>query len=245
MLFDQQVQLHEASIYVSDIVALCWYLLAWYGYGFYAQRSYHLNHNLISITGTMRRRWMREMLLRENRIVDAGLIGNLVRSITFFASTSIFVLFGLLTMLGYRDEAIGIIRAIPFTEEPTEFMWEFKIFLMAFMFVYAFFKYTWSLRLYNYASIIVGGAPNCGYFREHKEELERLAEQGGKLIANAGRHFNMGLRSYYFGLSILVWMVHSYAFIVMVAWVVYEVQRREFRSKAVSDMAEIVTMIKD
>ena len=93
-----------------------------------------------------RRNWMRQMLARDNRMVDAALIGNLLRSISFFASTSIFIVLGLFTLLKYRDEATDILNKIPYAVPASPVLWEAKIFLLAIVFIYAFFKFTWSQR---------------------------------------------------------------------------------------------------
>lgn len=238
-LFESHFLVHGIPFYYADLVAMLGYLIAWFGYAAYAEWQHPKRLSLISITQRMRLAWMRQMLARDNRMVDAALIGNLQRSITFFASTSIFVLIGLMTMLGYRDKALSIIDSIPFAMKTSAFMWEFKIFLMAFIFIYSFFKYTWSLRLYNYASIYVGAAPPLSECKGRPEEAERYAQRGGQLIANAGKHFNMGLRAYYFGLAVLSWFLHPLLFMAVIGWVLYEVHRREFRSKAVNNLAEM------
>lgn len=230
---------NDTRLYYLDIIALMTYLSAWFGYSAFAQWQYPRSLNLISITARMRISWMRQMLARENRMVDAALIGNLLRSITFFASTSIFILIGLTSLLGYRERALGVLDSIPFAFHTSEFMWEFKIFLMMFIFIYSFFKYTWSVRLYNYANIYVGAAPMPHECVDRQEEVEQYAQRGGALIANAGRHFNMGLRAYYYGLAVLSWFLHPLLFMAVTCWVVYEVHRREFRSKAVNNLAEM------
>lgn len=221
-----------------DALALLWFVLAWFGYDYYANHRYPHTRNLVSITLNMRVNWMRQMLRRENRIMDAALMGNLLNSITFFASTSILILAGLITILGYRNEARDILSDIPLVPVTSNFMWEFKIFLMAFVFVYTFFKFTWSMRLYNYANMFVGSAP---LFTKdtHREGMEAYAKRGGELIGNAGRHFNMGLRAYYYGLAVLSWLLHPVLFMLVTAWVVYEVHRREFLSRAVNSLVEI------
>lgn len=234
-----QISLHGLSLHVIDLVALAVYASAWFGYAAYAEWQHPGRPNLMAITQAMRLSWMRQMIGRDNRMVDAALIGNLQRSITFFASTSIFVLIGLVSMLGYRDKAMDILGAIPFALHASPFLWEFKIFLMMFVFIYSFFKYTWSLRLYNYASIYVGATPPLEHCLKNPEESERYAQRGGALIANAGKHFNMGLRAYYFGLAVLSWFLHPLLFMATIGWVIYEIHRREFRSKAVNDLAEM------
>ena len=233
-LLETTVSLYHIQFYVLDLIAISWFVASWFGYGYYANHRYRNCANLVSIMEEMRIEWMRAMLRRDNRIVDSTLIGNLLRSISFFASTSIFILLGLVTLLGYQQEGLEMINNLPFSLPTSPLMWDVKIFTLAFMFIYAFFKYTWSLRLYNYACIFVGAAPASN---EKKAQHDEIAKRGGRLIANAGRHFNMGLRAYYFGLAALAWFMHPLIFIVVTTLVVHEVYRREFRSHAVNSLA--------
>ena len=132
-----------------DLTAFALFVFSWFAYTLYADSGRRRTGSLLGTMNEYRHAWMQQMLTRDNRMVDSGLIGNLLRSIAFFANTSIFILIGLITMLGYRDDALTILNAIPFTAETSVVAWELKIFLLVVIFVYAFFKYTWSLRQYN------------------------------------------------------------------------------------------------
>jgi uncharacterized membrane protein len=212
-----------------DIYALAWFCLCWAGYAIFADQMSKRSGNLITVMDEYRRNWMRQMLKRDNRIVDASLIGNLLRSISFFASTSIFIVLGLFALLKYREEASDILTAIPYASPAEPVLWELKIFLLIIVFVYAFFKYTWALRQYNYACIVVGAAPPAN---EHNQHFEEYAQNAARLIASGGRHFNIALRAYYFGLAALSWFVSPVLFIAVSTWVVLVLYRREFRSHA-------------
>jgi uncharacterized membrane protein len=222
------------NLLLIDMVAIVFFVALWVGYSYYAAAQYHRTPNLMRIMDQMRIRWMRQTLKRESRIVDGTLVGNLLRSISFFANTSIFILFGLLTVIGYRESAVKMLQTVPFAVNTTEFMWEVKVFTLAIIFIHAFFKFTWSLRQYNYCCILVGAAPMPN---ERPETHDDYATKAGNLIANAGRHFNMGLRAYYFGLAAISWFLHPVLFMALTALVVYVLHRREFRSHAVNNMA--------
>ena len=216
-----------------DMLALGWFLLIWWGFAAYADYMYNRTSNLLRVTDTYRLAWMREMLKRENRMMDATMLGNLLRSITFFANTSTFILLSLITLLGFGDRAIKIISAIPFSAPYTPFLWEVKAFLLIVIFVYAFFKFTWSIRQYNYACLYVAGAPPA---TDNSLDIETYAQKGAKLIGNAGRHFNMGLRAYYFGMAALSWLINPWLFIISTALVAFVLYRREFRSHTLNNL---------
>jgi uncharacterized membrane protein len=219
----------------QEISALLFFIVCWASYARFAGHKKHGRGSLLVATNLYRTQWMHEMLKRDNRSVDAIMIGNLQRSITFFANTSIFLLIGLMTMLGYHDKASPIIAAIPFAKPVNPFLWEVKIVVLMILFIYAFFKYTWSLRQYNYASIFVVAAPP---HNERLAEHEAIANRGGYLTGNAAKHFNDGLRAYYFGLAALAWFVHPYLFIAATAWVVVVTHRREYHSATLKNLAK-------
>lgn len=217
-----------------DILGLVWFIIGWFGYARYSDWQYTKRVNLMHTMDTMRMRWMQEMVKRENRVVDATLIANLLRTISFFASTTILILIGLVTVLGSQAQGIKIVNSVPFASGVTPLMWEIKIMVLSSLFVYAFFKLTWSIRQYNYASILVGAAPDIS---KPQHVLEEYARRLGRLVSNAGRHFNMGLRAYYFGLAAASWFINAQVFIVLTTLIVYVVYRREYRSHTVNHIA--------
>jgi uncharacterized membrane protein len=219
----------------QDLLALLFFIFAWIGYARYSEHESRVENNLLAVTNHYRMLWMREMIRRDNRSTDAIMVGNLQRSISFFANTTIFILLGLMTMLSYHDRASAIIGNIPLTKPVTPFMWEVKIFLLIIIFIYAFFKYTWSLRQYNYAGIFICATPP---HNECNEDLEALTAKGSELVSNAAHHFNKGLRAYYFGLAALAWFIHPFLFILATAWVIMVTHRREYRSATLKNLSK-------
>ncbi len=222
-----------ANLPCLDLFALVWFLACWGGYAaYYDWRSKH-QLSLVTVMDGYRLEWMRQMLARENRMMDETLTGNLLRSITFFASTSILLILGLITLLKYPSEGIHALSTLPYTEPVTPFLWDVKTLLLVLVFIYAFFKYTWSLRQYNYTCIVIGAAPP----RDRGDLHEAYAHRASALAANAARHFNLGLRAYYFGFAAMSWFIHPLLFIAAAAWVVVVVYRRECRSHTLHVLA--------
>ncbi|MXP65853.1 DUF599 domain-containing protein [Roseomonas sp. M0104] len=208
-----------------DWIALAVFALCWAGYAMVVDRVPSIRaRSVIAAMDEHRRRWMRAAPGRENRIADISIIGNLMTSTSFLANTSIFILGGLVAMLGAPDLGRRIFGAVPFVQAPVDDAgWEIRIFLLIFIFVRAFFELTWALRQFNYCSICVGA---LGKPPEALADAEVAAE-----VANrAARHFNTGLRAYYFGLAALAWILHPLALIVSSLLVLRELHRREFRS---------------
>jgi len=189
------------SLTLLDWIALAVFGLCWVVYALVVDRIPSIRaKSVIAAMDEHRRRWMISALPRENRIPDIAAIGNLMSSVTFLATTAIFILGGLVAMLA------------PFAVAPNPAMWELKIALLLVIFVRAFFELTWALRQFNYCSIVMGGiaagTPTA--------DAERRADMAAKVANRAARHFNTGLRAYYFGLAALAWIVHPLALIAAV-----------------------------
>ncbi|MDX1452238.1 MAG: DUF599 domain-containing protein, partial [Oleiphilaceae bacterium] len=140
----------------ANALALLSFLTCFYGYMRYARKRSFDTPCLASTLHMYRYEWMKRMLTREMRIADNTAIANLERSVSFFASTTMLILAGLMTILGSTEKALGLVNDFPFVTPATRAEWEFKIVVLIILFVYAFFKFTWSLRQYGFVTIMIG-----------------------------------------------------------------------------------------
>ena len=213
-----------------DYFSVIWFFAVWIGYQRFADRCAKRGRpSLMSAMGRYRVDWWREMLARELRIVDVTIIANLSNSATFFASTTLLILGGLLALLGTSERVIAVMAELPFAAGDEEVLWEYKILLLIVIFVYAFFKFTWSLRQHNFCSVLVGASPS------HEDDPARRADfvaRSARIATSAADNFNYGLRAYYFGLAALGWFMNDWIFIVGTALVAAVLYWREFHSGA-------------
>lgn len=218
-----------------DILALAWFFLCTIGYGIVA--DYHRTHDtrssIIPVMNNYRLQWMRQVLKREQRIMDASIMNTLLRSISFFASTSIIIAASLLAAMSYREKAQEIIGSLPFVVNTTASMWEMKLLLLVLIFIYAFFKFTWSMRTHHYTCILIGAAPLP---KENPESHEEYARKAALVAMNAAKHYNQGMRAYYYGLAAVGWFLHPIVFMVTMSWVIAVIYRREFHSNTLASL---------
>ena len=66
--------------------------------------------------------------------------------------------------------------------------------------------------------------------------MRQAAERIARVVSMAAHHFNFGMRSYYFALAVLAWMVSPWMFVAATALVVFVLYRREFHSSALSTL---------
>ncbi len=213
---------------VADYIALAWFFVCWVGYTAFADRPDRDAPNLVEALHRYRVRWMERMLERELRTSDVNILASLIRSNALFASTTIFILAGLMTILGGFGAAREAVSELSFAVQASPELWEMKGLVLLLIFVYAFFKFVWSMRQFNFALVLIGAAP----MREDVNAPDRpgFAERTARLITRGVNTQNRGLRAYYFGLATLTWFIQPIAFMVACVWVVLVLYRREFRS---------------
>ncbi len=221
-----------------DVLSLWFFLAVWVGYTAVADHSRWSRHSVSAAMDRFRRAWMTEMLRRELRMVDTQIVGNLLSAIGFFASATILVVGGLVAVLGAAEQAMNSLAELPFSVPTSRPAWEIKVLLLITIFIYAFFKFAWAFRLSNYCSVLIGAAPPLGPDGQPPKDAEHHARRAAAVISRSGQHFNRGLRAYFFALAALGWFVHPILFMLVTAWVVFVLYRREFRSRALLAIRE-------
>ncbi len=214
-----------------DGVALVWFLACWIGFGQFAQRRARTHPSLVSALRGFRRRWMERVCAREQHQADATLLSNLLRGALFFASTTIFILGGLVALLGTDQHVARVVAQLPFSAPFSLWVWELKILILIYLFIYAFFKFTWSAWQYNALSIVVGAAPGPG---ADAATVAGFVNAATRMAALAGASFNDAIRTYYFSMAVVTWFLHPLLTIAVTAWVTYVMYRREFASPALN-----------
>jgi uncharacterized membrane protein len=163
-----------AAFSLPDWIAMAWFLVCWMGYGWVVEHGpLGSTRGLLGASHGFRLEWGRQMLRRDNRMADVALIGNLMQNVSFYANTTIYVIAGLLALLGTMDRLIDVASDLPFARHVSREVWEVKLLLLLMVFIVAYFKFTWSLRQFNMLSLVVGAAPPPGEGSE--EDARRFA----------------------------------------------------------------------
>ncbi|NMP32498.1 DUF599 domain-containing protein [Thalassotalea sp. M1531] len=214
-----------------DIIAIAVFLACWSGYTMFARKKAKTTNCIARCLHQHRIHWMYELITRDIRVTEAALLANLERNIAFFASTSLLVIAGILTLFAQIEKLESVISSLPYADMSTHLGIQLKLAVVTFIFVLAFFHFTWSMRQYGFLNVMVGAAPID--LEGKNENLKQYARQMAVVQDQAAHSYNYGLRSYYFSLAVLCWFFHPIVFIVSSILVVYTLYRREFMSKAV------------
>ncbi|MDV7339436.1 DUF599 family protein [Terasakiella sp. A23] len=222
------------GVTLLDATALLWFLVAWAGYTYFADGFSKDRTSLMTVMYHYRLKWMKESLHREVRVGDAALLSTLIRSISLFASTAIFIIGGIVAIFGGLEQVQDLTKDLTYVAKASKVMWEIKLLALALVFVYAFFKFAWALRQFNYMIIVMGAFPS--QLQADTDEAQDIAERAAKVNALAVQTFNRGMRAYYFGLAALSWFLHPWIFVCATLFVVLVIYRREFKSKTLKTL---------
>lgn len=213
-----------------DLAAITVFGLAWASYAIAMEWTRIGRLNLNARMDDVRAEWMRRMLSREVRIVDAQIMAALQNGAAFFASTSLIALGGAFTLLNQTDRMLQIFQDLPFHSIGTKGMLEMKIVGLVGIYGYAFFKFGWSYRLFNYSAILIGAVPIPRSV--DAASMDAAIRRAAEMQIDAGHHFHWGLRALFFSVGFFGWFVNAWVFILSTTLVLGVLARRQYHSRA-------------
>ncbi len=207
-----------------DALALALILLAWAGIGWVIEHPPARRPSVSLVMQDYRREWMRQFITRQPRIFDASMIDNLRQGTAFFASASMIAIGGGVALIGNPGMVTGIASTLPMPADAT--LLRLRAVLVVVFLANALLKFIWAHRLFGYCAILMAAVPNdpADPVAAHR------AAQAGDLNITAAKSFNRGLRSIYFALGALGWMLGPYALMLTTVVTSATLIRREFAS---------------
>lgn len=213
-----------------DWLSLIWFFTAWIAYSWFTRTQGEKQGSLIATTNRYRRDWMEQVTSRDPRVLDGIITQNLSSTPAFFCSTTIIVIGGLFALLGSTDKAAELVRDIPFAQRTTVLIFDLKVLVMISIFVFSFFRFSWSMRQYTFVALLIGSMPDPKEFEDGKHDRQFFAQRAGRMLGLAAETFNAGLRGYYFAFAVIAWFFSAFAFAIATAAVVLILYSREYRS---------------
>lgn len=214
-----------------DVLALLVFLTAWSLYFRVVEGRASGLESLNRRMNLYRAEWMRQMETRDPRIVDTQILASLQNGSAFFASTSLLALGASGALLRAGDDAMRIFSDLPFTGVPSRALFELKVVGLLVIFGYAFFKFAWAYRLFNFTAILLGATP--GPESPDAAAREEARKRTARMSVAAGSHFTRGQRAFFFSLAYMGWFVGAGFMIIATLFVVRVMWARQFRSDAV------------
>lgn len=213
-----------------DHIALAFFVAAWLAYHVFVESHRFGDRTLNALMNERRGRWLEESLRRDVRIIDTQILNGLQTGTGFFASTSLIAIGGTLAMVNSTDQILRVIGDLPLGVQVTRGVWEMKVIGLAIIFAYAFFKFAWCYRIFNYVAILIGALPPSS--EAETPAARRAAREAANMTVVAGMHFNRGQRAFFLAIAYLGWFLGPVIFFVSTAFVLCVMAYRQFASPA-------------
>jgi uncharacterized membrane protein len=218
----------------ADWLALVCFLTCWVGYALFARQRSRSRRSILAATNIYRLRWMRQAVHRDPRMLDGIITQTLSETPSFFCSTTIIIIGGLMALLGTTDKAAELVREIPFAQPTPMLVFEFKILVLIAIFVYAFFRFSWSMRQYTFVALMIGALPPAQDLIDQDAQTDHMARKAATMTGLAAETFNDGLRAYYFSFAAMGWFFSPLVLVLATGLVVFILFGREFRSEVLA-----------
>lgn len=215
---------------LPDILAIAYFIGAWIVYSLVIEKTAAGRRSLNARVNGYRDNWMEQLLGRDVRMVDAQVTAALQNGTAFFASTSLIAIGGALSLMRSGEDILSVMSLLSLGSVPSRQLWELKMLGLIVIFVYAFFKFAWSYRLFNYFAIMVGAAPPPA--AKDTPAAKAFAHRAARLCEDAGRHFNRGQRAFFFALGYLGWLLGPIPLVLTTTGVAIVMWRRQFSSES-------------
>ena len=220
---------------ILDLVALTTILTSWAIISWFIEKERPNAPSTHALITQYRYRWMDVMITRDVRIIDANILTSLRQGASFFTSAAMIAIGGGIALLGQADRLQGVAEDFSTDLSAPLAVWETKILLVILILASAFLKFVWSHRLFGYCAVVMAAVPEGD---GSDPEITKTARKAAKLNIYAARSFNRGIRTMYFALAAMAWVLGPVALLLATAATVLMLYRREFHSQSRTALLE-------
>ena len=217
-----------------DLIALATFLIAWVAYEpllKVAARGPLINTDMTVI----RLAWMRNMARRENRFMDGQLLGHVLNSASFFASSNLILIAATAGALFSGEKAFASASSLLVIKTSSPLLFEGQIALVLVSLARGLLAFIWSIRQINYCLAALGAVPDV----VDANFASAYGDATARLLNPALSAFNAGVRGYYFALAAAAWLFGPWSFIAATLGAVALLAWRQRRSPAARAIADI------
>lgn len=209
---------------ILDLCAVSLTVFAWLAIGYAIENPPRKRLSVSYLMMDYRHQWMQQLITRSPRVFDGTIIDSLRQGTAFFASASMIAVGGGLAIVGNPAVVMGIAHDLPLPSDVANL--RLRALLVVLFLANALLKFVWANRLFGYCAIMMAAVPND----PADPMAEVRARQAADLNIHAAKSFNRGLRSIYFALGALGWLLGPYALIATTVMASAVLIRRDFAS---------------
>ncbi|WP_135449812.1 MULTISPECIES: DUF599 domain-containing protein [Tabrizicola] len=207
-----------------DAAALLALVIAWTLSGWLIENPPRGRPSVSFLMQEYRHDWMRTFVTRQPRIFDAQLIDSLRQGTAFFASACLIAIGGGVALIGNAATVQNLADDLPLASPGPDVA--LRMLPVIALLANALLKFVWAHRLFGYCSILMAAVPN-----DPADPLAfHRAGQAAEINITAAKSFNRGLRSIYFALAALAWLLGPWGLLIGTGLSTAVLVRREFAS---------------
>jgi uncharacterized membrane protein len=226
---------------VPDLLALVLFLACWMGLEPLTRHASRSSGLLNSNMSVVRVAWMRAMVMRDTRLVDGQLMGHVINSGSFFASSNLILIAAAAGAIFGGDHAWEAVASIPIVESSSRTLFEMKLGLVVLCLVRSLLDFIWSIRQMNYCLAAIGASPEQGT----TEQRLAYADAVAAVLNPALSSFNTGVRGYYFALAAASWVMGAVPFALVTIGTVGLLVWRQGRSRSAKAIGRLRELVED
>ncbi|QUS36628.1 DUF599 domain-containing protein [Falsirhodobacter algicola] len=208
-----------------DAVAVTLIVTLFWGIGYLVEHPPRSRPSMSILMANYRRDWMTHFVTRQQKILDGTVITSLRQATSFFISGTMLALGAGLALVGNPERLILVANDLNLRAQAV--VVEVKVIFVLLFLANAFLKFIWSHRLFGYCAVLMGSVPN-----DEQTLAYHRAAQAAELNVTAARSYNRGLRSVYFALAALGWLMGPWTLMLSSVITAATLVRREFASRS-------------
>ncbi len=171
--------------------------------------------------------WVESVMRDRRDILAVQTLRNSTMAASFMASTAILLIIGVLTLSAQGEKLSGTWHVLDFLGHVSAEMWLFKLLMMLFDLLFAFFAFSMSVRIFHHLGYLINVPMDKQ--KEHSHVLHVVAQMN-----RAGIFYRIGMRAYFYTVPLLFWLFSPLFLIaatVLLVFFLYHLDRAPRRNQ--------------
>jgi len=187
--------------HIVDLIGFAVSVLVFVAYQLYLGRRTRLHPESSEQDALLaaREAWVASVMRDRRDILAVQTFRNSIMSASFMASTSVLLIIGVLTLSAQGDKLSGTWHSLNFLGHVDGGMWLFKLLVMLFDLLFAFFTFAMAVRLFHHVGYSINVPLNA---TSQNTQILKVTAQ----LNRAGSFYRLGMRTYYVTVPLLFWL---------------------------------------
>ncbi len=152
---------------------------------------------------------MRNLVVRENQFMDGQLLGQILSSSSFLASSNLVLIAAAAGTLFHGEESYKSAASLGVIKMSSRALFEGQVGLIVLTLARGLLAFVWCIRQLNYCLATLGASPSKS---RRTPAIKAYADAFARLLNPALSSFSAGVRGYYFAAAAAAWLFGPWAF---------------------------------